>query len=289
MIDRDLAFFPGCALDGAGREYGRSTLAVLEALDRPVRVLDDWNCCGATAARNTDPELSVRLCARNLALAAQQDRDLLVNCAACYNNLAHCRQYLMEHPEVRPPDAGESSAAPESANVQHLLTLLTTEELMERLRGRLSRPLGDMRLACYYGCLLVRPGGYTHVDDPENPTRMDELMRLCGAETIDWSYKTDCCGGSFSLTREDTAVDLMARIFAAAADQGATGLVTACPLCQMNLDAWQRQVGKVLGRDVSMPVYYFTELLALAMDLPGVQEWLAGHMTGARAAARECR
>jgi heterodisulfide reductase subunit B len=288
MTDRELRFFPGCAMDGAGAEYGRSTVAVLEALGVPVRVLDDWNCCGATAARHEDPALAVRLSGRNLALAAREDCDLLVNCAACYNNLAYSREYLAEHPTAWPAAAGDG-ARPESAAVRHLLTVLTADAVLERIAERVVRPLTGRRFACYYGCLLVRPGGYTAVDDPENPHRMDDLLRLCGAETVDWSYKTDCCGGSASLTDNPAAVELMARLFDSCLQQDVGALVTACPLCQVNLDAWQGKVGALLGRDVQLPIYYFTELVAYALGLPGVDRWLSAHITDARAPLRKCR
>ena len=288
MTSRELIFFPGCSLEGTATEYGQSTLAVLDVLERPIRVLDDWNCCGATAARSIDPELSIRLCARNLSLAAKQGCDLLVNCAACYNNLAHSRCYLESHPDLRRRFGMEPEAV-ESVEVHHLLNLLTTDEMLDRLRRSVTRRLDGMRLACYYGCLLVRPDESTQVDDPEDPQVMDDLMRICGAQTIDWSYKTDCCGGSFSLTSKDSALKLIERIFAAALEQDVTGIVTACPLCQMNLDAWQREIGKAMGRKVSIPVFYFTELLALAMDLEGVRRWFRSHMTSARRVLRKCR
>jgi len=287
MTPKQMLFFPGSAMDGAGSEFGHSMLAVLDALGQPVRILDDWSCCGASAARSTDVELSVRLSARNLALAAGRYCDVLVSCAACYNNLAHTQNYLGENPEAWPTVEGQER--PEAADVFHLLTVLTAEEMLERLRHKIVRPLADMRLACYYGCLLVRPGGYTYVDDSENPQTMDKLLRACGADTVDWSYKTDCCGGSSSLTQKKTAVGLMAKIFRSAMQQGADAMVTACPLCHMNLDAWQQEVGSVLGEDLSIPVYYVTELMALAMGLEGVETWLKGHLTDAQLAVKETR
>jgi NADPH-dependent glutamate synthase beta subunit-like oxidoreductase len=210
MTAKGLRLFPGCAADGAGAEYGRSTVAVLEALGVAVRVLADWNCCGVTGARHEDPELAVRLSARHLALAAGEGCDLLVNCAACYNNLAWSRQYLAEHPQTWPAPPG--AARPEAATVLHLLAVLTSEPMLERLAKKIARPLAGMRLACYYGCLLVSPGGYTHVDDAENPHRMDDLLRLCGADTVDWSFKTDCCGGSASMTDSNPLPAVCARV-----------------------------------------------------------------------------
>ena len=279
-----LAFFPGCSLEGTGREYGESTLAVLKALGREVSVLEDWNCCGAAAVRDVDRRLFVGLCARNLTLAARQNCDLLVACAACYNNMAFSRGHLADHPEDWTDT--QRTARPETVNVYHLLTVLTEQEVIDHLRENIVRPLVDVKLACYYGCLLVRPDTYVNIDDPENPQLMDGLMKVCGARTIDWSYKTDCCGGSFALTRKDIMVDLVARIFEAALAQEVTGLVTACPLCQMNLDAWQSAVRKQTGRTFSLPVYHFTELLALAMDLPEVPKWLSRHVTDARGALK---
>ncbi len=290
MKAKELLFFPRCAMDGMGSEFGHSTVAVLAALGRPIRILEDWNCCGASAARDVDRELSVRLSARNLALAADRDCDVMVNCAACYNNLAFSRNFLEDHPEAWPASLETASAArPESAEVHHLLTILAGQDMQNRLAEKVVHPLAEMRLACYYGCLLVRPQQYARVDDAEDPCLMEELMGICGAQSIDWSYKTDCCGGSFALIDKPISVDLVARIFQDALAQDVTGLVTACPLCHMNLDAWQRNVSEKIGRTVHLPIYYFTELLALAMDLPGVRKWLGSHLTDARQDVRKCR
>jgi len=288
MDSKRLAFFPGCSLDGTGREYGHSTLAVLEALGRPVEILEDWNCCGATAARGIDLGLSVRLSGRNLALSARQGCDVMVACAACYNNMAFARDHLAKCPEDF-SEPGFEQVRPESVEVHHLLSVLSSDKMLEAVSSRISNPLDDMVLACYYGCLLVRPGSYTQVDDRENPQLMDKMMKLCGAKTVDWSYKTDCCGGSASLTRKESAIKLMSRIFTDAIGRGANAIVTACPLCHMNLDAFQRDVGAEMGKDLSMPVFYFTELMALAMGIEGAAKWFKGHLTSPAPVVRNCR
>ena len=288
MASKKLAFFPGCSLDGTGSEYGHSTLAVLEAVGRPVEILEDWNCCGATAARGIDPGLSVRLSGRNLALGARQGCDVLVACAACYNNMAFARDHLAKRPEDF-SEPGFEQVRPGSVEVHHLLSVLSGDDMLEAISSRISNPLDEMVLACYYGCLLVRPGSYTDVDDRENPQLMDKMMQLCGAKTVDWSCKTDCCGGSTSLTRKKSAMKLMARIFEDAIGRGANAIVTACPLCHMNLDAFQRDVGVELGKKFSMPVFYFTELLALAMELEGTAKWFKGHLTSPVPVVRNCR
>jgi len=277
---KPLTLFPGCTMAGTGAEYGHSMLAVLEALGSPVQVLEDWNCCGATASRTMDSALTARLCGRNLALAARKGCDVLVNCAACYNNLAFSAAYLREKPEAW--DQIGLGRPAEDPKVVHLLSVLTSPEMLQRLAPKVTRPLNGMKLACYYGCLLVRPGGYTAVDDPEDPQTMDVLMRACGAATVDWAYKTDCCGGSFALSNQDVAVELTARLFRSALEQGAGAIVTACPMCHMNLDSRQKEVGEVLGRDLQMPIYYITELLAEAMGLEGADRWLRRHLTDAR-------
>ncbi len=267
-------------MDGTGAEYGHSMLAVLTALGSPVQVLEDWNCCGATASRTVDAALTARLGGRNLALAAQRGCDVLVNCAACYNNLAFSAAYLRDKPQTW--DQIGLGRPAEVPRVVHLLSVLASPEMLQRLAPKVTRPLRGMRLACYYGCLLVRPGGYTAVDDAENPQTMDVVMRACGAATVDWAYKTDCCGGSFALSNQDVAVELTARLFRSALEQGAGAIVTACPMCHMNLDSRQKEVGEVLGRDVRMPIYYVTELLAAAMGLEGAEGWLRRHLTDAR-------
>ena len=288
MASKKFAFFPGCSLDGTGSEYGHSTMAVLNALGTPAEILEDWNCCGATAARGIDLGLAVRLAGRNLALGAKQGCDVLVACAACYNNMAFTQDHLAKHPEDF-SEPGFEKARPESVEVHHRLSILSTDQMLDTIKSKVSNRLDDLVLASYYGCLLVRPGGYTAVDDRENPQLMDKMMQLCGAKTVDWSYKTDCCGGSSSLTRKDSAMKLMARIFDDAIGRGANAIVTACPLCHMNLDAFQKDVAAELGKDISMPVFYFTELLALAMGLEGTSKWFKGHLTNPAPVVRNCR
>ena len=270
-----VSYYPGCSLAGTAREYGESTRAVCQALGIELDELDDWNCCGATSAHSTDEFLSVALPARNLGLAEEKGMDLVVPCAACFQRLKAAQKRLATSPLSGFPDGGK-------VKVKHLLDLCSEDEVRQRVKENVKRPLSGLRVACYYGCLLVRPPKVTDAVDYEDPQSMDELVNLVGAESVTWSYKTDCCGGSLVLPRADVVRRLIQKLLDMALEARADCLVTCCPMCQSNLDTRQGQLSQETGRDYRVPVFYFTELLGLALGLPGVDRWLKRHLTSPR-------
>ena len=264
---RRISYFPGCSSHGTGVEYEISARKVCEALGIELREIEDWNCCGATSAHALDPELSLSLGARNLGLAEELGLDELVTpCAACFSRLRHAAKHIEEH--------GTPIGLPEvtgSAKVLHLLDVLATEERLEALGRKIFTELKGLRVVPYYGCLTVRPADVTGAVDPENPTSMDRLLERMGVEVRRWPYKTRCCGTSLAMTRTDVVETLVDGIVAMARRAEAEALVTACPLCFVNLDTRQS------GGDEPMPVLYFTELMALYMDLDGCRKTLRRH------------
>jgi len=263
-------YYPGCSLLGTAREYDESSRAVCQALEVELEELEGWNCCGATSAHSTNDYLSLALPARNLSLADKKGLDLVVPCAACYQRLKVAEKKLIENPLPEFPYQ-------EKAKVKHLLDPLAEEENLQRIKEAVKKPLSGLRVACYYGCLVVRPPKVTDATDFENPEKMDKLMNLVGAESVNWSYKTDCCGGSLVLTRPDIVRRLIQRILDMALEAGADCLVTCCPMCQSNLDTRQRELSKHTGKDYHVPIFYFTELLGLALGLPKVNDWFKRH------------
>jgi len=265
------AFFPGCTNWTTAVEFGLSTDAVCEALGVELVELEDWNCCGASSAHSLDHELALSLPARNVALAQGTGLDLVAPCPACYQRSLAADLRLREDEGWRKKMeellgfvyAGEGRA-------RHLLEVLSTPEMLELIHGRVKRPLEGLRVASYYGCVLVRPPEITGWDDPEHPMRMDQLMEAIGAEPVDWSYKVDCCGASMALSRADVVIALSSRLGEAAREAGADVVACACGICQLNLDTRQSSKPKV-------PALYFTELMGLALDLPGVGKWFAKH------------
>lgn len=258
------SYYSGCSLHATAREFDLSTRAVCSRLGVELTEIPDWNCCGATAAHSTSHLLSVALAARNLSLAEGQGDDLLVPCAACYHRLMVARKEMDENPETRErvvQITGREYVG--RVGLRSLLEVLAGLD-PEQLTAKVVRPLKGLRVACYYGCLLVRPPAVTGFDDPEHPRTMDKLMRLAGAEPVGWDYKTECCGATQGISNEPVALKLVGDILGVASRAGADCLVCACPLCQSNLDARQGHVNRFYGTSFKLPVMYFTQLLGLA-------------------------
>jgi heterodisulfide reductase subunit B len=272
-----VSFFPGCSLEGTAREYGESIEAVCNAIDIELQELSGWNCCGASSAHATNEFLSIALPARNLSIAEKTERDLVTPCAACYSRFKTAEKALTgESPvDVEIPFKGE-------INILHMLEFLCREEFAEAIGRNITTPLHKVKAVSYYGCLLVRPPGVTHAEHCEDPGGLDTLIAKLGGESVFWPYKTECCGGSLVLTRVDIIHRLNSRLLDMAREAGADCIVTACPLCQANLDTRQEEIGAGKGIKYNMPVFYFTELMGLAFGNQGVDKWFGRHFVDPR-------
>lgn len=267
-------YFPGCSLKSTGRAYEESLLEAFAALGSPLTELDNWNCCGATAYMAVSELKAFALCARNFALAEQQCRQekechLVVPCAACYLGLIKAQKYMSEHPKIR----GKVQKGLDVAGlkyeghtfVRHPLDVLLKDIGEENIASRCVRPLKGLRVACYYGCQLVRP--YALFDDAYAPSTMDTLLRALGAETVDWPLKTRCCGGSLTGTIQEVGLRLSQVLLTEAIKRGANVVATACPLCQFNLECYHSEMSKRFHEAVDIPVVYFSQLLGLALGV----------------------
>lgn len=273
------AYFPGCSLESTGKEFGESTMLVAEALGMKLQEIKDWNCCGATSAHNLDHKLSVALPARNLGIAEGMGMDVVAPCAACYNRMRSAEIELKGNQALR-TEINESLEQKFTGeiSVKCALEVFTNPEALDFVEQNIVKSLAGLKPACYYGCLLVRPAKVTGWDDAEDPKSLDRAMRACGAEPVDWYFKNECCGASFGLSKSEIAVKLVGDIISNAKKQGANCIVTACPLCTTNLEMRQEAAGKQRGEDLSMPVFYFTELMGLAMEIPGIRKCFASHL-----------
>ena len=263
-----VSYYPGCALHGTSLEYDESTQAVSRMLGVELCELPDWNCCGASSAHVTNESLARNLAARNLAIAQEQGMDLVVPCAACYGRFKAAEKETAE---------GASTAMKWNFRVLNLLEFIVTSGLTEKIQALKKRSLAGLKVVCYYGCLLVRPPKVTGARKYENPEEMDRLMELLGAESIPWSYKTDCCGGSLVLTRTDIVRRLTQKLFDKALEAGAEAIVVACPLCQSNLDSRQEEIAREAGKGYELPILYFTELIGLAIGHQDAKKWFKRH------------
>ena len=277
------AFYPGCTLHSTGVEFGASTDAVCDTLGIELLEIPDWNCCGASSAHSMDQNLFLALPARNLAQAQlvsvddpQANLDLAIPCAACFSRTAAADLALRDDPDFcAQMESVLNFQFSGRVRPRNLLDILANDFSRAQLTAHLSKPLQDLKVVSYYGCLLVRPPEYTaRWDDPEHPQSMDYILQLMGAQPLPWSYGVDCCGGSLTLNRADVVVHLVDILARAAIEAGADALVTACPMCMANVDGRQKYRGELpvprpLKPDYQpLPIFYFTELMALAYDLP---------------------
>lgn len=261
-----VAYYPGCSLHTTAKEYDASARAVCEALDLQLYEPDDWVCCGSSAAHKADPEQALWLPMVNLSMMEQMGfSEVTMPCAACYNRHKAAQHDIRDHDETRAQIEHKLGQAYEDRiEVRTLIETIQQHVGTEAIEARVKRPLNDLPVVCYYGCLLTRPPEITGAAHHENPVNMDEIISALGAEVRDWSYKTMCCGAAHSLTRPDIVLELSGNLIEHARAAGAEAIAVACPLCHTNLDARQFQ----MDVKTSVPVLYFTQLMALAFDLP---------------------
>lgn len=272
-----LGFYPGCSLTGSSREYNESLLAIAKAAGIELVEITDWNCCGATAAHNLNHELSVSLPARNLALAELDGmEELLVPCAACYNRLVMTQHELNEKAELKAL-ISEKLQMPLKNEIKIINVIQFLEKyIVPRLDELVKTPLA-YDVACYYGCLLVRPQKVMNAARFEDPMTMDVIMQKLGAIAIDWPFKTECCGAGFSVSKTEIVGELSGKIVRSAVDCGAKAIVVACPMCHSNLDMRRPAIESYLKRKVDIPVIYITQAIALAMGLSAKQAGTQRH------------
>lgn len=272
------AYFPGCSLHSTAVEYGMSTRAVCGELGIELEEIPDWNCCGATSAHSLSRDLGIALPLRNLAKAETMGLDVVTPCAACFNRMKSADAAVKKDPELLRIMA-EKFGITYRGSVNVLSLLSAIDQLGEEaIKAHAKRDLAGLKVACYYGCLLLRPPDVANFDDPENPVSLDKLVTALGVEAVKWPYKTECCGASLSLSRSEIVVKLTHDILSMAKRAGANCVVTACPLCQGNLDLRQSQVEGRYSERFELPILYFTQLMGYAFGLPNASLGLNKHM-----------
>jgi len=272
-----VSFFPGCSLEGTAREYGESIEAIVGLLGVELEELPDWSCCGASSAHSTNEFLSVALPARNLNLAEKKGQDLITPCAACFSRLKAAEKALTgdSKMEVGIPFQGE-------INILHILEFLSREDFSDKIEKQTKKPLEDLKVLSYYGCLLTRPPRVTGAKNWEDPQDLDKLISKLGGKNVFWPYKTECCGGSLVLTNLDIARRLIGRLLEMAKETEADCIVTACPLCQANVEIYQDNINETYGTKFNMPVVYYSTLLSVAFGRSAADAALNGQVIPAK-------
>ncbi len=264
-----VGYYPGCSLHGTGKAYDISARTAMKVLGVMPEEVADWSCCGSTPAECENPLLSTALSARNLALAEAAGHEFLVApCAACFSHLKKAGLEIAGNEKL----AAKIRELIEldyqgQVKVLNLLQVFVDLVGIDALRKKVKKPLTGLRVVTYYGCLLVRPAHVAGFDDPVNPVSLDRIMEAAGATVLPWGAKTDCCGASFTMTNPEVVAEASGKIMLQALEAGADLVVTACPMCWMNLYRGHGYAREHFGPGKTMPTVYFTELLALALGV----------------------
>jgi heterodisulfide reductase subunit B len=264
--------YPGCSMESSAIAYYDSLMAIRETLGLELEEIHDWNCCGATEYLGINLIPAYTLISRNLALASRQAngaRTVVAPCSACYLNLAKANYYMRERPilGVRVNEALEAGGLhydPGSLQIRHLLDVIINDIGLETVKSKVVRPLQGLRVAPYLGCMVPRPDYDHRWSNHEYPNELDRLLKALGAEVIDFPLKTHCCGGHMTQIGPSTAFELIRRLVHAADQYHADLMATVCPMCQLNVDAYQGEMNRHFNTDYHMPIIFFTQLMGLA-------------------------
>jgi heterodisulfide reductase subunit B len=284
--DGKIAYFPGCSLHSTAPEYDHTVRATANVLGLELVEPPNWICCGSSPAHSTDHTLATVLPMRTLATVEQMGLDAVTApCSACFARMKAAAHSVANNGDMaQEVEAQIGYAYQGGVTVQHLLDTLVDRVGLDKIEASVEKPLTGLKVACYYGCLITRPPKITQDEQPEYPMKMDNLMRVLGAEPVDWSYKTDCCGGTLGLTQTALALEMTQKVLQNAHDCGADLVAAACPLCHVNLDARQSRI----GLDFQMPVLYITQLMALAFGLDHKQAALNKNIIDPRPVLDAC-
>ncbi len=259
------AYFPGCSLSSSGYDYDLSFKFVARALGIDLVEVKDWVCCGASSAHATSHLLSVALPVLNLSHAEKDGFEkLIAPCLACLSRFKAANLEL-EHDFDLKKKMREIFDYNYRGKVKVYHPLEVFLEIgLEKIRERIRKKLIGLKVACYYGCVLTRPPKICQFDNVEDPQSMDSIVRTLGAQPIEWSFKTECCGVSMTLTRSDIVLKLSNDILREAKEAGANVIAVTCPLCQANLDGRQSQIEETYKTRYRIPILYITQLMGLA-------------------------
>ncbi|HXX58611.1 MAG TPA: CoB--CoM heterodisulfide reductase iron-sulfur subunit B family protein [Thermodesulfovibrionales bacterium] len=264
----EIAYYPGCSLHASSELYDIQNRLVFRRLGVELKEIEDWNCCGATSAAKTDDFLSIALPARNLGIADSSGLpEMVIPCSSCYSRTLVSQKRLTEDPELKSRiNAGLNRKVEGKIKIRSILEVLMPRVESGEVAEKSAKKLEGLKPACYYGCLMTRfPCDIDVPDNVENPQGMEIICKALGAQPLDWGYKTDCCGASASVNDTDMSLFLMSKIMKDAIARGANCFVTTCPMCQLNLDAYQDRVREKHRIEQRLPVYFITELLGISM------------------------
>jgi heterodisulfide reductase subunit B2 len=265
----EFAYYPGCSLETTASPYDTSIREVFKVLGVGLKEIEDWNCCGATMYMSVKKVVGNAISARNLAIAQQMGLDICAPCSSCFTILRKANRHICSDPKER-EKINEALAAAnlsydKTIEIRHPLDILVNQVGLDVIKSKVVNPLDGIRVAPYYGCQIVRPHGF--FDDKDDPVTMDMLLSALGAKVTYYPSKVRCCGGMLMTTQEDVALKLNNNLLQAAADNDADMIATACPLCEMNLEAYQDKINSRFGTKFNIPIVYFSHLVGIALGV----------------------
>jgi len=266
------AYFPGCTIHSSAREYQISCDAVSKVLGVELIEIPEWNCCGSVdAVYACNPVLSVSLATRNLALAEKMKMDIVTLCSACFLTLSRVNRMLNKDVKLKGQINDVLNEIGLNYNgevkVRHYLDVLINEVGLQKISENVKIPLKGLKVAPYYGCMLVRTPEIANFDAREHPTSIDKIIETVGATNVDYPDKTRCCGASLMVTKEKIAMEMTKNLLLDAKNVGANCIVTPCPMCHFNLDARQKDIESTFHIDISLPVLHITQVIGLSFGL----------------------
>lgn len=262
------SYFPGCTYHSTGQEYDRSLKAVCSELDIKLNDIKNWTCCGSSSAHSTSKLLAVSLPLQNLSEVEKEGlNEVVIPCVGCYSRFKKSVYDVSHDPRLLKDVSGIIDY-----QFQNKVNILNPLEIFgngtsDKIKDKVKKDLSKLKMVCYYGCVLTRPPDIMKFDQHEYPISMDNVLKSIGVDVIDWSFKTDCCGASLSLTRSDIVVRLTSQILENANDVGADAIAVLCPLCHANLDTRQEEVNELYNKKYNLPILYFTQVMGLAFGL----------------------
>ena len=274
------AYYPGCSLHSIAKEYDRSLRLVCEKVGIELEEVKDWICCGSTQAHATSKLLSLALPLKNLAEIEESGfKEVIIPCAACFSRFKIAWHEIANEPQLAAEVQGIiEHKFGDGVKVYHPLEILSNNTGLSKITHLVKKDLSRLKVVCFYGCLLTRPPKVTEFDVCEYPQSMDKILHALGISTLDWSYKTDCCGASFALTRTEIVLKLSRDILEEAKSIGADAIAVACPMCHANLDTRQKEIEEKYQTIYHLPILYFTQLMGLAFDIPAEKLLLKRHL-----------
>jgi len=276
------AFYPGCVAQGAARELYASTLALAEKLDIELVPMPNVTCCGAGVISEENPDLSATLNARTFAVAEKMGLDILNICGTCQGVMKKAQHELGENPEkLKEANKVLAESGLEyrgKVRVRHLLNVLLEDIGLDKLKSLVTRPLKDLRVGAFYGCYALRPSGLSDLKDPDDPDEIEELVKTLGGVPVDYPGRLKCCGFPFVMMRKHNSLTMAGTHINAAKDNGAQCMVTPCPLCHLNLDPYQPESSKIIGRKLDMPILHLPQLVGLALGIEPKALQLSKHI-----------